>query len=127
MDSLFRLETMLANHQSVFKSENFNHFRGFVMGLINMQDRPTLTNIYQAGSSKTTYWALPKFLSRGQWYADEATACLTRQVRSVFSQGVYVYDETHVVKMDSEQYGVHFFPKHPVSQRQHQRVEVSPR
>ncbi|MDE0682093.1 MAG: hypothetical protein OXI63_04180 [Candidatus Poribacteria bacterium] len=63
MDSLFRLEHMLSDFESLFNHNNFNHFRTFVIGLINTAPRGTMTQIYEAGKHSTTYWILPKFLS----------------------------------------------------------------
>ena len=97
MDPLFRLETMLSDYKCLFKHNNFNHFCTFVMSLINTPHRGTMTQVYESGKQSTIYWALPKFLYRGIWCVDERTSFLTRQVQSVFSKGVYVYDETKSV------------------------------
>ena len=80
-----------------------------MIGLINTRHRGTMTQIYESAKPSTTYWTLPKFLSRGLWCVDEVTSVLTRQVQSVFSQGVYVYDETKSVNEGIHQYGTHFF------------------
>ena len=109
MDPLFRLEHMLSDFQSLFNPNNFNHFRTFVIGLINTPHRGTLTQVYESGNPSTTYWTLPKFLSRGMWCVDEVTSVLTRQVQSVFSAGVYIYDETKSINEGTHQYGTHFF------------------
>ena len=109
MDPLFRLEDMLSDFQSLFNHNNFNHFRTFVTGLINTPYRGTMTHIYESGTPSTTYWTLPKFLSRGVWCVDEVTSVLTRQVQSVFSEGVYIYDETKSINEGIHQYGTHFF------------------
>ena len=109
MDPLFRLEHMLSDFQSLFNHNNFNHFRTFVTGLINTPHRGTMTQVYESGEQSTTYWTLPKFLSRGKWCVDEVTSVLTRQVQCVFSAGVYIYDETKSVNEGTHQYGTHFF------------------
>ena len=109
MDPLFRLEHMLSDFSSLFKHNNFNHFRTFVKELIMTPHRGTMTQIYLSTAQKTTYWALAKFLSRSPWCVDKVTSVLTRQVQSVFSQGVYVYDETGSVNDGLHQYGTHFF------------------
>ena len=109
MDPLFRLDLMLSEFKLFFKSNNFDHFCTFVKGLINTPHRGTMTQVYESGKQSTTYWALPKFLYRGIWCVDERTSFLTRQVQSVFSKGVYVYDETKFVNDGSDQYGTHFF------------------
>ena len=109
MDPLFRLEHMLSDFQSLFNANNFNHFRTFVTGLINTPHRGTMTQVYESGEQSTTYWTLPKFLSRGKWCVDEVTSVLTRQVQCVFSAGVYIYDETKSVNEGTHQYGTHFF------------------
>ena len=109
MDPLFRLEDMLSDFQSLFNHNNFNHFRTFVTGLINTPHRGTMTQVYESGEQSTTYWVLPKFLSRGKWCVDKVTSVLTRQVQCVFSEGVYVYDETKSTPDGAHQYGTHFF------------------
>ena len=109
MEPLLRLYSMLSEYQHLFKYKNFNHFRTFVLGLINTPHRGTMTQIYLSTEQSTSYWPLPKFLSRGIWCVDERTSFLTRQVQSVFSKGVYVYDETKLVNDGSDQYGTHFF------------------
>jgi len=65
MEPLSYLDTMLSEYQSVFKYNNFNHFQTFVKGLISTPYRGTMTQIYQSTKPPTTYWTLPKFLSRG--------------------------------------------------------------
>ncbi len=109
MDPLFRLEHMLSDFRPLFKYNNFNHFRTIVSGLINTPHRGTMTQIYQSTRPSTTYWALPKFLNRSLWCADELASVLTQQVQSVFSEGVYVYDETKSTNAGSHQYGTHLF------------------
>ena len=109
MEPLSHLYTMLSEYQSVFKSNNFNHFQTFVQGLIYTPYRGTMTHIYQSTKPPTTYWTLPKFLSRSQWYTDELTSVLIQQVQKVYSKGVYVYDETQSTHAGRHQYGTHFF------------------
>lgn len=90
MTPLSHLETMLSEYQPVFKYyANFNHFRAYVKGLINTPHRGTMTQIYLSTQPATTYWPLPKFLSRPKWCVDELTSVLTRQVQTTFSKGVY--------------------------------------
>ena len=105
MDPLLRLEDMLSEFSPLFKHNNFDH-RTFVKGLINT---PHLTQVYLSTDSSTTYWCLPKFLSRGVWCVDKVRVSLMRQVRNVYSEGVYVYDESHAVNNGGKQYGTHFF------------------
>ncbi len=110
MKPLSHLETMLSEYQSVFKyNSNFNHFQTFVQGLISTPYRGTMTQIYQSTKPTSTYWTLPKFLSRSQWCIDELTSILTQQVQKVYSKGVYVYDETKSTNEGRHQYGTHFF------------------
>ena len=109
MDPLFHLEDMLSDFESLFKHNNFNHFRTFITGLINTLHRGTMTQIYQSVKPSTTYWVLPKFLTRGIWCVDELTSVLAQQVQSVCSKGVYVYDETKSTNDGPHQYGTHFF------------------
>ena len=47
MEPLLRLDSMLSEYQPLFKYKNFNHFRTFVLGLINTPHRGTMTQIYQ--------------------------------------------------------------------------------
>ena len=92
MDPLFRLELMLSDFGHLFKHNNANHFRTFVKGLIMTPHRGTMTQIYLSTEQKTTYWALVKFLSRSVWCVDKVASVLTRQVQSVFSQGLIIFD-----------------------------------
>ena len=39
MEPLLRLYSMLSEYQHLFKYKNFNHFRTFVLGLINTPHR----------------------------------------------------------------------------------------
>ena len=109
MAPLPRLDSMLSEYQHHFKYKNFNHFRTFVLGLINTPHRGTMTQIYLSTEQSTSYWPLPKFLSRSVWSVDKVTSVLTQQVQSVFNKGVYVYDETHSITDGLQQYGTHFF------------------
>ena len=109
MDPLLRLYSMLSEYQDHFKYKNFDHFRTFVLGLINTPHRGTMTQIYLSTEQSTSYWPLPKFLSRSVWSVDKVTSVLTQQVQSVFNKGVYVYDETHSTNDGLQQYGTHFF------------------
>ena len=77
MEPLSHLDTILSEYQSVFKSNNFNHFQTVVQGLIYTLYRGTMTQIYKSTRLPTTYWTLPKFLSRSQWCIDELTSVLT--------------------------------------------------
>lgn len=110
MKPLLCLDTMLSNFACLFKHNNFTHFRNFVIGLINnTHARATVTNVYQSGAKSKSYWALLKFLSRGEWCVNKASTFLTQHVQTIYNKGVYVYDETHAVKAGSKQYGLHFF------------------
>ena len=109
MTPLSCLEDMLSEFRPLFKHNNFNHFETFVKGLINTPHRGTLTQVYLSTEQSTTYWCLPKFLSRGVWCVDEVASSLTRQVRTVYGTGVYVYDESHATSDGRQQVGTHFF------------------
>ena len=110
MNPLSHLDAMLSEYQSVFKSNNnFKHFQTFVRGLIFTPYRGTMTQIYQSTKPSTTYWTLPKFLSRSQWCIDELTSVLIQQVQKLGSSPVYVYDETKSTNEGCHQYGTHFF------------------
>ena len=109
MNPLLRLDNMLSDYRSLFKYNNFDHFCSFIHGLINTPHRGTMTQIYLSTEQSKTYWTLPKFLSRSKWSVDELTSALTRQVQDAFSDGVYVYDETHSTNNGIKQFGTHFF------------------
>ena len=109
MDPLFRLDHMLSEYKPLFKYNDFDHFCAFVKGLIYTPYRGTMTQIYQSTKPPTTYWTLPKFLSRSRWCIDALTSVLIQQVQEVYSQGIYIYDETHSTNAGHHQYGTHFF------------------
>ena len=109
MDPLSCLEDMLSEYQPLFKHNNFTHFETFVKGLINTPYRGTLTQIYLSTEQSGRYWSLPKFLSRGVWCLDQVTSSLIGQVRTVYPEGVYVYDESHALSEGSKQPGTHHF------------------
>ena len=109
MNPLLRFDNMLSDYRSLFKYKNFDHFRTFIRGLINTLHRGTMTQIYLSTEQSTTYWPLPKFLSRSKWSVDKLISSLTRQVQNAFSEGVYVYDETHSTNNGLKQFGTHFF------------------
>ena len=109
MIPLSYLHKMLSEYQSVFKYNNFIHFQTIVKGLIFTPHRGTMTQIYQSTRPATTYWTLPKFLSRSTWCLDEVTSVLIQQVQKVYSKGVYVYDETHSTNNGTKQYGTHYY------------------
>ena len=67
-----------------------------------------MTQVYQYSTKSTSYWSLPKFLSRGKWSTDKVAAVLRRQVQTIFSKGIYVYDERHTINEGLHQYGSHF-------------------
>ena len=109
MNPLLRFDNMLSDYRSLFKYNNYDHFCSFIHGLINTPHRGTMTQIYLSTEQSTTYWPLPKFLSRSKWSVDKLTSVLTRQVQDAFSDGVYVYDETHSTNNGIKQFGTHFF------------------
>lgn len=109
MNPLLRFEYMLSDYRTLFKSNNFERFQTFIRGLINTPHRGTMTQIYLSTEQSTTYWPLPKFLSRSKWSVDKLTSFLTRQVQNAYGKGVYVYDETHSTNNGLKQFGTHFF------------------
>ncbi len=44
---------------------------------INAPHRGTMTEVYLSMEQSTTYWCLPKFLSRGVWCIDDVASSLT--------------------------------------------------
>ena len=109
MTPLSHLEDMLSAFRPLFKHNNFNHFQTFVKGLISTPHRGTMTQVYLSTEQSTTYWCLPKFLSRGAWCVDQLTLSLRLQVQTVYPTGVYIYDESHAVSEGFKQVGTHFF------------------
>ena len=109
MTPLSHLEDMLSEFRPLFKHNNFNHFQTFVKGLISTPHRGTMTQIYLSTEHSTTYWCLPKFLSRGAWCVDQVTSSLRCQVQTADPTGVYVYDESHATTDGKKQVGAHFF------------------
>ena len=109
MNPLLRFESMLSEYRSLFKYNNFNHFQTFIRGLINTPHRGTMTQLYLSTEQSATYWPLPKFLSRSKWSVDKLTSFLTHQVQSIFSKGVYAYDETDSPTHGKKQFGTHFY------------------
>ena len=109
MTPLSHLEDMLSAFRPLFKHNNFNHFQTFVKGLISTPHRGTMTQVYLSTEQSTTYWCLPKFLSRGAWCVDQVTSSLRLQVQTVYPTGVYIYDESHAVSEGFKQVGTHFF------------------
>lgn len=109
MNPLLRFESMLSEYRSLFKYNNFNHFRTLIRGLINTPHRGTMTQLYLSTDQSATYWPLPKFLSRSKWSVDKLTSFLTCQVQNAFSKGVYVYDETDAPNSGKKQFGTHFY------------------
>ena len=109
MTPLSHLEDMLSAFRPLFKHNNFNHFQTFVKGLISTPHRGTMTQVYLSTEQSTTYWCLPKFLSRGAWCVDQLTSSLRLQVQTVYPTGVYIYDESHAVSEGFKQVGTHFF------------------
>ena len=76
-----------------------------------------MTQIYQSTKPLTTYWTLPKFLSRSTLCIDKLTLILTQQVQKVYSKGVYVYDETHSTNNGTKQYGTHYYRNNRYNRR----------
>ena len=109
MDLLFCLESILSDFRHLFNQQNFALFQAFIFGFIANSGRGTLTELYQCSGSKTKYWSFPKFLCRGEWNANAVAALLIRRIQHVFTDWVYIYDQTKALKTGASQWGLHFF------------------
>jgi hypothetical protein len=89
------------------------------MGILCHPKRKTISGIYQcrsadqrknrASPSKSKYWSMVKFLSRGIWNSDDVALKLLQLIQKHFDKWVYVYDNTHTIKTGKTQFGLHFF------------------
>ena len=109
MNLLLHLESILSDFRHLFNQQNFALFQALIFGFITNPHGGTLTRLYQSSVSETRYWSFAKFLSRGKWDADAIAAHLIKQIQHVFTDWVYVYDQTHAQKTGTCQYGLHFF------------------
>ena len=109
MHLLLHLDGILSDFRFMFNSQNFALFQAFIYGFITHTGEGTLTQLYQASASETRYWSLPKFLSRGKWDSDAVAGHLMKYLQAIFSQWVYVYDQTQALKTGGSQWGLHFF------------------
>jgi hypothetical protein len=109
MDLLFCLNNILTDFRPLFNSQNFPLFCTFIKGFVLCPWRKTITGIYTASRPKVRYWSLVKFLSRSKWDADAEDKRLLSLLQPIFSNWVYVYDETKAIKTGKSQVGLHFF------------------
>ena len=117
MSLIFCLSAILTECRPLFNQQNFALFCTFILGLITHRHQATLTEIYQAVRPKTGYGSLVKFLSRGKWDADAVAKRLIQLIQGRFDNWVYVYDETHAIKIGAKQVGLHFFRNHRYQKR----------
>ena len=109
MNIISSINELLTFFQPLFNSQGYALFCGFIMGILCYPKRKTITGIYQASASKSKYWSMVKFLSRGVWNSDDLALKLLQLIQKHFDKWVYLYDETHTVKTGKAKFGLHFF------------------
>ena len=67
MNVISSINDLLTFFQSLFNSQGYALFCSFILGILCYPKRKTITGIYQACPSKSKYWSMVKFLSRGKW------------------------------------------------------------
>lgn len=106
------LDPIIYGFRPVFGSQNFAHFVTYIWGLIFCDGRHRVTDLYLAGEGQSSYWALLKFLGRGQWDLQKLAASLLHTLLGYLPELIYVYDHSHAIKTGKAQYGLHFFRNH---------------
>lgn len=109
MNVISSINDLLTFFQPLFNSQGYALFCSFILGIICYPKRKTITGIYQACPSKSKYWSMVKFLSRGKWDADNLAKKLLSMIQKQYENWVYIYDETHTIKTGKAQFGLHFF------------------
>ena len=109
MNIISSINDILTFFQPLFNSQGYMLFCSFILGILCYPKRKTITGIYQACPSKSKYWSMVKFLSRGKWNADVLAQKLLCLIQKHYKDWVYVYDETHTIKTGKTQFGLHFF------------------
>jgi IS4 transposase len=109
MNVISSISYLLAFFQPLFNSQGYALFCAFIMGILCYPKRKTITGIYQASLSKSKYWSMVKFLSRGKWDVDALAQKLLSLIQKHYENWVYIYDETHAIKTGKAQFGLHFF------------------
>jgi len=109
MNVISSINDLLTFFQPLFNSQGYTLFCSFILGILCYPKRKTITGIYQANPSKSRYWSMVKFLSRGKWDADFLAQKLLCLIHKYYENWVYIYDETHAIKTGKAQFGLHFF------------------
>jgi len=109
MNVISSINDLLTFFQPLFNSQGYALFCAFIMGILCYPKRKTITGIYQACPSKSKYWSMVKFLSRGKWDANALAQKLLSLIQKHYENWVYIYDETHAIKTGKAQFGLHFF------------------
>jgi len=69
MNIISSINDSLAFFQPLFNSKGYKLFCSFILGILCYPKRKTITGIYQACPSKSKYWSMVKFLSRGKLWS----------------------------------------------------------
>ena len=109
MNVISSINDLLTFFQPLFNSQGYALFCAFIMGILCYPKRKTITGIYQACPSKSKYWSMVKFLSRGKWDVNALAQKLLSLIQKHYENWVYIYDETHAIKTGKAQFGLHFF------------------
>lgn len=109
MNVITSINDLLMFFQPLFNSQGYALFCSFILGIICYPKRKTITGIYQASTSKSKYWSMVKFLSRGKWDVNALAQKLLQLIQKHYENWVYIYDETHAIKTGKAQFGLHFF------------------
>jgi len=117
MNVISSINDLLTFFQPLFNSQGYTLFCSFILGILCYPKRKTITGIYQACPSKSKYWSMVKFLSRGIWDADLLAQKLLCLIQKYYKDWVYIYDETHTIKTGKAQFGLHFFRNYRYQKR----------
>ena len=109
MNVISSINDLLTFFQPLFNSQGYALFCAFIMGILCYPKRKTITGIYQACPSKSKYWSMVKFLSRGKWDVNALAQKLLSLIQKHYENWAYIYDETHAIKTGKAQFGLHFF------------------
>jgi hypothetical protein len=117
MNIISSINDILAFFQPLFNYQGYILFCSFILGILCYPKRKTISGIYQACPSKSRYWSMVKFLSRGKWDADLLAQKLGHLIQKYYENWVYIYDETHTIKTGKAQFGLHFFRNYRYQKR----------
>ena len=66
MNVISSINDLLVFFQPLFNSQGYALFCSFILGVSCYTKRKTISGIYLASPSKSRYWSMVKFLSRGK-------------------------------------------------------------